>query len=229
MESPNIEDIALRTLILLEWRLKRLEFLVTGDDHPHTENDAKDSTSDDTSSMPITARLQRLESSLQKLSSKSETISTLLRLRTPKSLPSSSAFQLTHAPESRTPSLFSHQPPSSALPPSAPLPHKTTTLLSAAPTLHATASQLRSLADTSFPPTSTFTTLVSLAPRIHALAERQRGQAREVADLRTRTARAAVRWQEVFVVGQGRCWVEWEERVRGLERGIKRGEWRADG
>jgi hypothetical protein len=43
-----------------------------------------------------------------------------------------------------------------------------------------------------------------------------------VAELRKRSARAVVRWHEVVVVGQGRCWVEWEGRVRGVERGVRR-------
>jgi len=41
-----------------------------------------------------------------------------------------------------------------------------------------------------------------------------------LADLRKRSASVAVRWQEVFVVAQGRCWVEWEGRVRRVERRV---------
>jgi hypothetical protein len=72
------------------------------------------------------------------------------------------------------------------------------------------------------PPTSSFTTLVSLTPRIDALAVRQRRQAADIAELRKRAAAAVVAWQEVVVVGQGRCWVEWEGRVRGVERAVGR-------
>jgi hypothetical protein len=74
MESSNIENIALRTLLLLEWRLKRLEFLLTG-----STSIPQNSTDD--ASLPVTARLQRLEHSLQKLAGKSDTVQALLKLR----------------------------------------------------------------------------------------------------------------------------------------------------
>jgi hypothetical protein len=76
MDSTDIEDIALRTLLLLEWRLKRLEFLLTGNDTPIQT----DST--DYASIPVTKRLHKLEQSLQRLSSQSSTASALLNLRT---------------------------------------------------------------------------------------------------------------------------------------------------
>lgn len=76
MDFTAIEDIALRTLLLLEWRLKRLEFLLTGNDT------ALHSVSTDHASLPVTKRLHRLEQSLQKLSSQSSTVSALLNLRT---------------------------------------------------------------------------------------------------------------------------------------------------
>jgi hypothetical protein len=54
--------------------------------------------------------------------------------------------------------------------------------------------------------------------------EIQRTQAHEVADLRIRSARLLERWLEVGVVGQGEVWAEWEERVRAVERGVRRME-----
>jgi hypothetical protein len=97
---------------------------------------------------------------------------------------------------------------------------KASTVISHAPLLQSTASQLRALQP--LPPTTSFTTFLSLAPRIKAVQERQTELSKEVSDLRTRSAQVVVRWQEVFVVGQGRCWVDWESRVRKVERDVGR-------
>jgi hypothetical protein len=214
MESKNLEDVASRTLELLEWRLKRLEFLLTGEATPNDES----SQSTDHASIPVTKRIHKLEQSLHKLASKSDTISSLIKLRTCTS--PLSGLQLT-APESQSPSIFKPTTPTNPSIPSMPLPAKAATILSHAPLYQSTASQLRALNDTrSIPPTSSFAELVALAPRIHEAAQKQSEQAEELAELRKRTAAVAVRWQEVFVVAQGRCWVEWEGRVRGVEREV---------
>lgn len=94
--------------------------------------------------------------------------------------------------------------------------------MSHAPLLQSTASQLRALQPLA--PTTSFTTLLALAPRIKAVQERQMELGQEVSDLRAQSAQVVVRWQEVFVVGQGRCWVDWETRVRKVEREVGRRE-----
>jgi len=79
METRNLEEIASRTLQLLEWRLKRLEFLLTGKDTP---NDDESSKSTDHASITVTKRIHKLEQSLHRLASKSDTVSALIKLRT---------------------------------------------------------------------------------------------------------------------------------------------------
>jgi hypothetical protein len=56
------------------------------------------------------------------------------------------------------------------------------------------------------------------------LAQKQTEQAAAVSELRVRTARVLQRWYEVGVVGSGECWAEWEGRVEGVEREIRRRE-----
>jgi len=80
MNAKAVEDVAIRTLQSLEWRLKRLEFLLTGSDAPVDSKSAKQDKSED-ASLPVTQRLKRLEQNLQKLASKSLLISDLVKLR----------------------------------------------------------------------------------------------------------------------------------------------------
>lgn len=56
------------------------------------------------------------------------------------------------------------------------------------------------------------------------LAVRQDEQAREISELRVRTARVLQRWYEVGVVGSGECWAEWEGRLEDVEREVRRRE-----
>ena len=61
-------------------------------------------------------------------------------------------------------------------------------------------------------------------PRFAAITARQEQQGREIAELRKRSAVLVGRWYEGQVVGVGRCWADWEGRVREVERGVRRVE-----
>jgi hypothetical protein len=56
------------------------------------------------------------------------------------------------------------------------------------------------------------------------LAELQTAQAKQISELRVRSARVLQRWYEVGLVGSGEVWAEWEGRIEGVEREIKRVE-----
>jgi len=184
--EQELESIAFNTLLLLEWRLRRLEFMITGQTTPSVDIVS--------SNEPITNRIQRLQRSLYRLS----TNSPLLRLHGQK------------------PELFR---------PSAPQPELSeeqalAVVLSSAPALHATTSQLRALVEANpiIPPATSSVLWVQLKPRLEAIGDRQARIGKEVAELRRRSARTVVRWHEVEVLAAGRCWVEWEARVRRVER-----------
>ena len=98
------------------------------------------------------------------------------------------------------------------------------TILTEAPAYPATASQLTSLHDLPLPPTESFTSLVALSPRIAQLGQTQLAQAYEISELRKRSGKAVLRWHEIMVLGQGRCWAEWDSRVREAEREVRREE-----
>lgn len=97
-------------------------------------------------------------------------------------------------------------------------------VLSYATAFPETASRLVSLNDHPIPDATASAGLIALQPRLDALARVQDEQAREVAQLRMRTARALQRWYDVGIVGEGECWAEWEGRLEDVEREVRREE-----
>ncbi len=65
---------------------------------------------------------------------------------------------------------------------------------------------------------------MDLAPRIEKARVRQEKQAREVAELRSRSARVVEQWLEVGMLGMSERWAEWEERLREVEIVVRRRE-----
>jgi hypothetical protein len=74
MESSSLDDVALHTLNLLEWRLRRLEFVLNG---TAVHEPAEDAPGD----VAVVSRIQKLEKSLRQLANKSAVVSDLLKLR----------------------------------------------------------------------------------------------------------------------------------------------------
>ncbi|KAL1630387.1 hypothetical protein SLS56_004914 [Neofusicoccum ribis] len=198
--ADDLDEVLLQTLNMLEWRLRRVEFVLAGNIPP--EKNQADA--------PVASRLQRLESRLSSLAGNSRAINDILQL------------QSKHA------DIFAPAEPPARPPPTNnddPTPEiKLGTVLTEAPAYPATASQLTSLHDLPLPPTESFTSLVALSPRIAQLEQNQLVQAREISDLRKRSGKAVLRWHEVMVLGQGRCWAEWDSRVRKAEREVRREE-----
>lgn len=125
--------------------------------------------------------------------------------------------------DSRYPDLF-QSTPSTSPPTTLSTAALQSLVLAHAPSYHETASRLTSLKDIPIPPTSSSATLVALQPRLDRALQVQEEQRRQVAELRARSARLAERWVEVGVVGVGECWAEWEERLRVVEREVRRRE-----
>lgn len=93
-----------------------------------------------------------------------------------------------------------------------------------APAFQSTTSQLNSLSDLPVPPTDGFASLIALQPRISQVEQRQIQQAMEISELRKRSGALILRWHEIFVLGQGRCWAEWDTRMTRAERSVRREE-----
>ncbi|MCJ1239358.1 hypothetical protein MMC14_007352 [Varicellaria rhodocarpa] len=63
--------------------------------------------------------------------------------------------------------------------------------------------------------------LISLHPRLARIQVLQNSQAKEIADLRLRTASVLQRWYEIAVLSGGECWIEWEDRIAGVEKVVR--------
>lgn len=80
--------------------------------------------------------------------------------------------------------------------------------------------------DLPIPPAEASASLISLHPRLSKLELLQDEHAKDMADLRARSARAIQRWYELGVLGQSECWTEWEGRVVEVEKRVRREEGR---
>jgi hypothetical protein len=81
--AADVQELLTDTLNLLEWRLRRLEFVLNGsvNDQQHS----KDTTRTPSGANTVLARVRKLEQALQQISLKSEVMSDLLTLRMPSS------------------------------------------------------------------------------------------------------------------------------------------------
>ena len=78
MATPaEIQELLVDTLSLLEWRLRRLEFVLNGT----LETDQTSKKDQVQPSTPVITRVRKLEHSLQQLSLKSNVAADLLKLR----------------------------------------------------------------------------------------------------------------------------------------------------
>ncbi|KAI9783305.1 MAG: hypothetical protein M1816_001437 [Peltula sp. TS41687] len=211
--SDSTDDIALSTLEHLERRVQRLQHLIIGsDDLSSTHNPAAGPPDNDAkaSPQPINLRLSQLERDFSRLCTKSTLVTDILQL------------------QSHYPDLF---PPLGALPtnPTIPTSLPPSTLLSIilayANRFPSITSQLKSVFEHSgIPPAEASMALVRLKPRIDAFTATQERQGEEFLRLQRRTATLLERWYEVGVLAQGDCWAEWDERVRRVERVVRRVE-----
>lgn len=67
-----------------------------------------------------------------------------------------------------------------------------------------------------------------MKPRLERLEAAQERQDREIEALRARSAKVLEWWYVVGVVGRGECWVDWEGRVKEVEKGVRRLEGRRE-
>ena len=87
-----------------------------------------------------------------------------------------------------------------------------------------TASRLNAIKDLPVPPAESSASLIRLQPRLAKVELLQDSQAREMAELRTRSASVIQRWYEIGVLGQSECWAEWEGRLGNVEKTVRRRE-----
>ncbi|MCJ1257861.1 hypothetical protein MMC24_005687 [Lignoscripta atroalba] len=201
MSDTAATKIVIETIDLLEFRLRRLEFYLSGHDSQDILLQAASQGKDGT----INTRLERIHVALETLSSKSRVVNDVLNLyqQHPEIFPPTAKKDSQNS--LTTSELLS--------------------IISSCATLYpTTASRLTSVQDLPIPPAETSALLISLHPRLARVELLQNSLAGELAKLRLRTASCIQRWYEIGVLGSGECWTEWEERVGVVEKTVRREE-----
>ncbi|KAJ6107865.1 hypothetical protein N7523_009188 [Penicillium sp. IBT 18751x] len=201
--SLESEAVAGATIELLEARLRRLSYLLTGaTEWTGIPVDPEKPTSHEET---VSRRIVRLERELEKLSRNVPAVRDVIQLH------------------DRFPDLF-RSPPTHEIPEGLSTRTLSSIVLSYATAFPETASRLTSLNDLPVPDAQSSAELIELQTRMDRLAQIQAQQAETISELRVRTARVLQRWYEVGLVGSGECWAEWEGRLEDVEREVRRRE-----
>lgn len=218
------DAVAGATIELLDARLRRLSYLLTGDTHWTGEPSLPEKP--DNLEESISRRLLRLERDLEKLSRNIPAIRDVIQLRTHFLLSIPIKIRTNRVIDDRFPDLF-HSPPTTnpeTIPETLTNQNLASIVLSYASAFPETASRLTSLNDLPIPDAQCSAALIELQPQLDRVARGQEEQARDISELRMRTAKVLQRWYEIGLVGGGECWAEWEGRLEDVEREMKREE-----
>ncbi|KAH7342232.1 hypothetical protein BKA65DRAFT_503697 [Rhexocercosporidium sp. MPI-PUGE-AT-0058] len=192
----TFDQTATETIDLLEARLRRIEFAISG------QNEHAPSS---TNAASATQRLASLEHSLHQLASKSRVIQELLRLH------------------SKHPDLFQSPNPQD-IPTTLDTNTLLSIIMSSASSYPSTSSRLTSIMDVPIPPAELSTQLIDLQPRIAKLEALQAAQNKDIAELRERSAAVLQKWYVSDVLGAGEAWADVEGRVERIEQRVRRVE-----
>ncbi|KAK6400914.1 hypothetical protein LTR95_019250 [Oleoguttula sp. CCFEE 5521] len=182
----------------LQARLKRLTFAIYGDD---SAGNGLPSPTPTNGSHPA-AQIKDLQRQLQSLASRSEAVNEVLQLQI------------------KYPELLSSPTSNVTLPPTA----LAALVVSHTRLYESLSAQLSTLQTLSVPEATPLTALATLQPRISKASDRQQQQARDLAELRARSAAVVEQWYAGGVLGMGEKWAEWEERLRDVELTVRRME-----
>lgn len=209
--DPNL--IALSTLSLLNLRLSRLEYFLTGSSTP-LKNAHRDLPANSHGSTPdIQKRLRELETRLAQLKRSDGVSGNLIRM----------LDQMRR----QYPELFPHnrQSVEQDVPtPERELSTRASEVLSSSTLYTTTSAHLQTLQTLRTPSASLSANLINVRPRLQNLKERQVELDREIAQLKRRSATVVQWWMKTGVVGMGELWDDWEDRVTTCERSVRREE-----
>ena len=215
------DAVAGATIELLEARLRRLSFLLTGDTQWTGEPllPAKPENLDDS----VSRRLVQLEKDLDKLSRHIPVIQEVIQLCMWLVFFADKENTMLIFSDDRFPDLF-HSTPPTTIPETLTTQNLASMVLSYTSAFPESASRLTSLNDLPIPDAQTSAALIELQPQLERVSRGQEEQAKTISELRVRTARVLQRWYEVGLVGGGECWAEWEGRLEDVEREVNREE-----
>ncbi|KEF61630.1 uncharacterized protein A1O9_03198 [Exophiala aquamarina CBS 119918] len=212
VEATEPEVAARATLALLETRLHRLEFLLTGksNESGNPPSVLQPASGNDT----IRSKLNTLEDGLRNLKNLNGPAGLILR--------DIDRLSSTHA------DLFDPlSKPDSNIPKSEDFATLASIVLSHATLYPETASRLSSLQTLQIPPAEQSSKLIALSPGLEESRKVGRQMEQEVRELRERSVRCLEWWVKIGVVGMGEMWEDWETRIADVERNVIRWERRA--
>ncbi|EXJ80387.1 hypothetical protein A1O1_08531 [Capronia coronata CBS 617.96] len=205
-------EVAARgTLALLQTRLHRLEFLLSG--YSNEEGIPEPTLAPARSNDTIWAKLHSLEAEVVKLNKLNgqagEVVRNVERL------------------SSTYPDLFLPTTSPSDIPRSQDLNTLASIVLSHATLFPETASRLSSLQTLQVPPAEQSSKLASLIPRLAQCKEAERSMGEDIRELRERSTRCLEWWVKIGVIGTADLYEDWEIRIHEIERHLIRSERRA--
>ncbi|KAI1626698.1 hypothetical protein EDD37DRAFT_225294 [Exophiala viscosa] len=210
-DPSDPEADALRSLALLETRLRRLEFLLTG-------------TSDDYGRpIPVTRSLHNSETVLGKLDALQADLARLNKV----SGPAGPLLKDIERLATTYPDLFDPSTANPDIPKSEDLSTLASIVLSHATVFPETASRLASLQTLQIPPAKQSSLLATLSPKLEECRATEDSIANEARELRDRSARCLEWWVKIGVIGMGDVSKDWERRVGEVQKHLIRWERRA--
>lgn len=212
-DPPDATLTALSTLSLLNLRLSRLEFLLTGtssSQDPEHQSPALQKTVPAHHSIP--SQIHTLENRFTNLKRLDGLPGSLVRMvdtlrREYPEIFSSSATQ-----------------PSSETTNTKDLSQHADQVLSHATLYTSTSSRLQTLQTLRIPPAAHSAKLIEQGPRVKALAQRQERLDADIDNLKERSVNVVSWWRENEIDGMNELWDDWQERVKACERSIRREE-----
>lgn len=212
-DPPNATLTALSTLSLLNLRLSRLEFLLTGSS-PSQDADLQpppyQASSDPRKS--VLSQIETLSARLDVLKGLDGLPGSLVRMvdtlrREYPEIFNLSSVSLT-SEGANTKDLSRHADE----------------VLAHATLYTSTSSRLQTLQTLRIPSATHTANLIEQGPRVRVLAERQDKLDAQVDDLKERSVKAVTWWRENEIDGMNELWDDWQERVKACERTIRREE-----
>ena len=233
-EPLNPTLTALSTLSLLNLRLSRVEYLLTGtsdlytqsNDHAgptiSTDKDVPQGTTRSTTTT-VPTQLRELESRLTHLKRFDGLPGSLIRMvdslrkELPELFPATSTLT-TLAPTTSSNAVEQGSTSKHDLS------HRANEVLSHSTLYTSSSSHLQTLQTLRTPPASQSANLINARPHLEQLKKRQEAIDIEIQELRGRSAKVLEWWVKTGVVGMGELWEDWEGRVKNVEREVRRVE-----
>lgn len=212
-DPPDATLTALSTLSLLNLRLSRLEFLLTGSSSSH-DADLQLPTRQDSSQarQSVLSQIQTLSNRLDNLKRLDGLPGSLVRMVDTLRREYPEIFNLSSTPLSSEPANTKDHS------------RHADEVLAHATLYTSTSSRLQTLQTLRIPSAAHTANLIEQGPRVKALAQRQDKLDFQVDELKERSVNAITWWRENEIDGMNELWDDWQERVKACERTVRREE-----